>query len=82
MIFDEVFQHKDDENLRRPIIYVILNKVTGKKYTGQTIDGYSRLSNNIYRLRNNTHENTGLREDYNEYGEDQFEILIEKFTFS
>ena len=58
-------------------IYVINNKISNKKYIGQTIKYYKkRWSNHINLLKNNKHNNNHLQNSWNKYGEENFEFIL------
>ena len=60
--------------------YSITNTITGKKYVGQSTAYPHRWNRHKARLRNNTHENPSLQQDYNEYGKDAFVFeVIEEY---
>lgn len=67
-------------------IYMILNKVNGKIYVGQTYDklGYkARWGKHKSKLRGNYHDNSHLQSAWNKYGEDNFEfILLHELEFN
>lgn len=47
-------------------IYSITNTANGKRYIGQSTDIYGRMSNHKTRLKQNSHKNRSMQEDYNE----------------
>lgn len=57
-------------------IYKIENKVNGKVYIGKSIDIERRWGEHITSLRNNSHYNWKLQNDWNKYGEDCFEFSV------
>ena len=58
-------------------IYAIQNKITGMAYVGQTTNNFGdRRDCNFAKLRHNKHENVGLQEDWNKYGEQNYEFKI------
>ena len=57
-------------------IYSILNKVNGKIYVGQTIQGTERFRKHKYELDNHKHPNAHLQSSWDKYGEDAFEFNI------
>ncbi|MCI4437460.1 MAG: GIY-YIG nuclease family protein [Ignisphaera sp.] len=60
-------------------IYTITNLVTNRIYIGYTNDFNTRKYNHMYQLKNNTHRNYYLQEDYKIYKKESFcpEILEE-----
>lgn len=62
-------------------IYVIINKVNGKKYVGSSKNVRKRRNRHFSELRRNTHKNRKLQNSFNKYGEDNFEFkLLEEVT--
>ena len=60
-------------------IYVIHNLINGKKYIGQSVDVYQRLSKHKSNLRNNYQSpNAHLQNAWNKYGEKAFDFGILK----
>lgn len=58
-------------------IYAIQNKITGMAYVGQTTHNFGdRRDCNFAKLRHNKHDNVGLQEDWNKYGEKNYEFKI------
>lgn len=58
-------------------IYAIQNKITGMAYVGQTANNFGdRRDSNFAKLRHNKHDNVGLQEDWNKYGEQNYEFRI------
>lgn len=55
-------------------IYMILNKINGKKYIGSSISLTKRWKNHLYRLRGNKHPTPHLQAAYNKHGEENFEF--------
>lgn len=52
-------------------IYYIINKETGKRYVGQTINIKSRKEKHYTALRNNRHHSHKLQRAFNKYGEEK-----------
>ena len=62
-------------------IYMIRCKINGKCYIGQSINIKRRWQRHKCDLKNRTHGNKELQEDWNIYGEDKFEFkIIQKCT--
>ena len=63
-------------------IYTIANKVTGKMYIGESLDIYRRWHDeHILQLRKNRHYNKELQNDFNKYGEENFEFeILERYS--
>ena len=58
-------------------IYLIENKSNGKVYIGQTATKfYKRFLHHCWKLRNNSHDNKTLQEDYNTFGESEFQFKV------
>jgi group I intron endonuclease len=57
-------------------IYCIENKVTNKKYIGQSVNINYRWSKHRYELNNNAHYNDYLQNAWNKYGEDKFVFYV------
>jgi len=53
-------------------IYIIENKVNGKKYIGQSVNIQSRRSKHFGELKRGTHHNGYLQNSYDKYGEENF----------
>lgn len=76
------------QNYKFSGIYIILNKLNGKKYVGSSKNIYSRWMKHRALLRINKHYNPHLQNAWNKYGENSFlfsvlercsaEILLEK----
>lgn len=66
---------KDSENTICGI-YCIENKITHKKYIGQTTSIYDRWRKHKCELNNNSHDNDYLQNAWNKYGEDMFSFTI------
>jgi len=56
-------------------IYIILSKIDGKKYIGQTIGFKKRFKYHRITLRGNKHRNPHLQHAWNKYGEENFEFI-------
>ena len=63
-------------------IYTITNRSNGKVYIGESLDIYRRWhEEHIPQLRNNCHYNKELQNDFNEYGEDNFNFeILERYS--
>lgn len=63
-------------------IYTITNKVTGKMYIGESLDIYRRWHDeHIPKLRKDLHYNKELQNDFNKYGEENFEFeILERYS--
>ena len=74
-------QHYQDNYVKNmaAAVYLIINTINGKEYVGQSTMYSRRWSEHKRLLRNNTHKNRSLQQDYNEYGKDAFvfEVLEE-----
>ena len=57
-------------------IYKISNKVNGMEYIGETLDIVRRWTEHRTLLKENKHYNWKLQQDYNTYGEENFEFSI------
>ena len=57
-------------------IYQIVNKVTQKRYIGQSLNIQSRWRGHRYDLRYNKHPNDYLQKAWNKYGEINFEFTV------
>lgn len=59
------------------IIYEIENQINGKKYVGQTTQGFdNRKAKHYSALNRNTHPNKHLQNSWNKYGEQNFTFNI------
>lgn len=63
-------------------IYTITNNMTGKLYIGESLDIYRRWHDeHIPQLRKNRHYNKELQNDFNEYGEENFNFeILERYS--
>lgn len=57
-------------------IYMILNKVNGKRYIGSAVNIRSRWRTHTSRLERNIHHSPHLQSSWNKYGRDAFELII------
>lgn len=55
-------------------IYQLKNKINGKSYIGQTINIHERILKHLNNLKENNHYNKKLQADFNDVGEDNFEV--------
>ena len=58
------------------VVYFITNKINGGLYIGCTFSPNIRFYRHTYDLRCGKHVNKIMQADYNEYGEEAFEIEI------
>ena len=61
-------------------IYEIFNKVTGRKYIGQTINYQKRYKTHMSNLKKGIHAERLMQRDYILYGEDSFDYRLLDFT--
>lgn len=61
-------------------IYKIINKITGEKYVGQTLNFSRRISDHFYQLKKHTHRNQKLQQAYDTWGKENF--IIEKQEYN
>lgn len=57
-------------------IYMLVNKVTGKRYVGSSRNCARRKSEHISKLCRGAHINKKLQAAWNKYGEDAFEFVV------
>lgn len=57
-------------------IYCIKNVITNSVYIGESTNIKKRAKQHYNMLKNNNHYNQSLQNDYNQYGEDNFEFII------
>jgi len=57
-------------------IYMILNKVNGKRYIGSSKNVRKRKNRHFSELRRDVHKNRKLQNSFNKYGEDKFEFKL------
>jgi len=60
-------------------IYVIVSRIDGKLYIGQSTRLSHRIADHFRRLRNNKHQNRHLQYAYNLYGKDNFYYEIVEY---
>lgn len=63
-------------------IYKIVNKVTKEKYVGQTTNFSRRIQEHKKKLKENRHPNFKLQKSWNEYGEENFDIIKDSYDFT
>jgi len=63
-------------------IYEIYNKVTGRKYIGQTIDHVKRFKTHILNLQKGTHTEKLMQRDFVLYGKESFDYRILEIVHS
>ena len=61
---------------KKPGVYMILCKVNGKRYYGESSDISVRLAKHRYELKNGIQGNQFLQSDWTLYGKDSFEFQI------
>ena len=57
-------------------IYVIINRITSRFYIGESMDISKRWKQHTRELKNNSHPNRDLNNDFNKYGLDAFDFKI------
>lgn len=57
-------------------VYIIRCKTNGKRYVGVTKNPKGRFKTHKYELRTGGHRNKALQNDFDQYGDDDFEIKI------
>lgn len=68
----------EDVDRNKTGIYKIVNKINNKVYIGQTTERFERRYwHHWWLLKNNQHSNPYLQEDWNEYGEYNFDFIVE-----
>jgi len=60
-------------------IYQIINKETGLRYVGKTIDIEKRKRDHFRELKEGKHKNSKLQAAYNRYGREAFDFIYETF---
>ncbi len=64
-------------------VYVIRNRITGKRYVGESVDIKRRWREHKRDLANGTHHSKRLQKDYNRYGRFAFSYRVrERFWFT
>lgn len=80
----EKFRKQESESYARRkhkepgCVYKITNTKNNTTYIGETIRGKMRWASHLTKLRNQTHKNYKLQQDFNEHGEEAFEWSIIK----
>ncbi len=64
---------------RKPGIYKILNKVTGKFYIGSSVNIRVRINWHFRQLNNGCHSNQHLQKSWLKYGSDAFKFCIVEY---
>lgn len=59
-------------------VYKIKNKINNKIYVGESLNIERRWTEHITSLSNNKHHSYKLQEDWNKYGEDNFEFTVSR----
>jgi group I intron endonuclease len=59
-----------------PGLYLIVNRITGRKYVGQSKNIQQRREEHWGQLSRGCHYNRFLQDDYNEYGKDAFVFSV------
>ena len=62
--------------MEKGYIYMIINNINNKIYIGQTKDVERRFKHHKIYLKNEKHYNKQLQEDYNKYGDDNFDYIV------
>ena len=57
-------------------IYMLRNNKNDYKYIGESLDLVNRYLTHLEQLKNGTHDNYKLQNDFNKYGADSFEFNI------
>ena len=70
------YKYKPGEFYRKPGVYMIVCKVNGKRYYGETSDISVRMAKHLYELKNSKHDNKSLSEDWSLHGEGNFEFQV------
>ena len=60
-------------------VYLIYNKINGKRYIGAASDVNQRRRGHFSDLRLNKHGNPLMQKDFNEFGEDNFEFVVLRY---
>jgi hypothetical protein len=70
----QAYQEKNTKQIA--CVYQIKNLVNGRLYIGETLRGKIRWQQHLNALRRNYHVNPRLQEDFNQFGENNFEWSI------
>jgi group I intron endonuclease len=62
-------------------IYMIVNKINGKRYVGSSANIYSRWRGHLYELSKGMHHSTHFQFAYYKYGKNSFEFIIMEEIF-
>jgi len=60
-------------------LYIITNKVNGKKYIGKTNDINRRITRHFIDLKRGNHHSHKLQRAFNKYGKDNFIVTYDTF---
>lgn len=60
-------------------IYQIVNKETGERYVGKTIDIIRREARHYQALKKGLHANSKLQNGWNKYGEEKFDFVVDTY---
>lgn len=63
-------------------IYILTNKVNGKKYVGQTLNLDKRLYDHFWELKRGQHHSIKLQRAYDKYGYDAFEVTSQIYEIN
>lgn len=71
----------DKPRMKMTGVYVIVNRVNGKKYVGSSANSFMRRMNmHFSQLKKNKHHSIHLQRDWNKDGEESFEFRILETT--
>jgi hypothetical protein len=76
---EDVGNYLDKNLYKRWWVYVIENKMNGKKYIGSSYNIHQRWKWHKLALKKNNHSNENIQNDYNIYWENAFEYSVIEF---